>query len=361
MPTAPSPRRVAPESARRLAVTAQGLADRPPATPHRGDIFNLVRRIGCLQLDPTNVVARSHLLVLWSRLGRYDVTEVAALVEQDRALFEYWAHAASLVLSEDWPIHHLRMRTYARGDGVWARRVGDWVAANAALRQHILRELRRRGPLQASELEDQSDVSWRSSGWTNERNVGRMLDFLSVQGKALVAARRGGRRLWDLAERCVPREYRQQRLSDSEAVRRATMRAVRCLGIARARDIPHHFTSGLYPGLPRVLRALEQSGDLIACAVDGLPDTWYVHAADETTLDALERGDWHPRTTLLSPFDNLIRDRERTEMLWGFRFRLEIYTPPAKREFGYFVLPVLDGDELVGRADAARDRARGVL
>jgi uncharacterized protein YcaQ len=357
------PRRIALPLARRLALTRQRLAGPRPA-PDRAGILATIRDLGCLQLDPTSVVARTHLLVLWSRLGAFDPADLEAL-RRDRLLFEYWAHQASLVLAEDYQIHQLTMRTFAAGDRPWHRRVQEWLAANEPLRRSILAELRERGPTLARDLTDATVVPWRSTGWTNQRNLARMLDLLSVKGEVLVAGRAGGQRLWDLAERCLPADLPTEELPEREIVRRATQRSLRALGVARPVHVRRYFTRDTYPGLGEVLAELAGTGQIVPVTVDGggtpLRGDWFVHADDLPLLDRLEAGDWRPRTTLLSPFDNLICNRERTAELFGFDFKLEIYVPKVKRRHGYFVMPLLHGDRLVARADLAVDRADGVL
>jgi uncharacterized protein YcaQ len=351
-----------PALVRRLAVSRQRLTGPPPAAAGPEDIMSVAADLGSLQLDPISVVARSHLLVLWSRLGRYDPADVEDLLWRERRLFEYWTHAAAIVCMDDLPIHSLLMRRYPSER---RRQLREWLAANQALRRSILRRLRAEGPLPTSAFEDRAVTSWQSSGWTAGRNVDRMLDLLWTQGRILVAGRKGQQRVWDLAERWLPDWAPTRRPPEREVVRAAAQRSLRALGVATARDIECHFTAYRYPGLPTVLASLERSGRIerVRLTADGAGRNgpWYVHADDLPLLERLEDGDWQPRTTLLSPFDNLIINRERTERLFGFRFRLEIYVPRAARQYGYYVLPVLHGDTLVGRVDPALDRTNGRL
>jgi uncharacterized protein YcaQ len=303
--------------------------------------------------------------VLWSRLGRYDVAEFERLVWEERRLFEYWAHAASLVLTEDYPIHACAMQMYATRDSAWSERARDWLRANDGLRRHILEELERRGPLASRDFEDRSSGSWTSYGRTDGRNVNRMLSLLNVRGEVLVAGRRGGARLFDLPERCLPSDLPVVELDEREAVERAAELSLRALGVAREAHIRAHFVRGCYPGLRRALAGLEARGRIVRAEIGGdatpaRDGPWFVHTEDVESVQRLAAGEWQPRTTLLSPFDNLICDRARTEELFGFRYRLEIYVPKAERE-GYWVMPILHGDRLVGRADLAVDRARGKL
>jgi uncharacterized protein YcaQ len=306
------------------------------------------------------VVARSHLLVLWSRLGGYDPADLEALLWRERRLFEYWTHAAAIVCTHDYPIHSLLMRRHPRH-----QQLRDWLAANQTLRRSILRQLRASGPLPTRALEDRAEVAWQSSGWTGGRNVDRMLDLLWTQGRIMVAGRQGQQRVWDLAERVLPDWAPTRRPPEREVVRLAAQRSLRALGVATARDIDRHFTAYRYPGLDGVLAALERAGrvERVRVAADGSehPGPWYVHADDLPLLERLQAGDWQPRTTLLSPFDNLLINRERTERLFGFHYRMEIYVPKAARRYGYYVLPILHGDRLVGRVDPAMDRRSGRL
>jgi uncharacterized protein YcaQ len=347
-------------TARRLAVARQRLAGPRPA-PDREGIMDVARDLGCLQLDPISVVARSHLLVLWSRLGTYDPAELDALLWQERRLFEYWSHQASIVLTEDYPIHSWLMRRYPRPRSANGRRTAEWLEANQSLRRHVLLQLRRRGPLRSRDLEDRATRPWRSGGWTNERNVTRMIDVLWTQGKVMVAGRVGVEKTYDLADKLLPAWTPKERLSDRELSRRAVQRSLRALGVATARNIERHFTLYRYPDLPGTLAVLEKNGTIERVDVTDRPGTWFVHAEDLPLLERIQGGDWEPRTTLLSPFDNLIYERDRTELLFGFRFRTEIYVPKAKRQYGYYLLPILHGDRLIGRVDAAMERGQGRL
>ena len=354
--------RVPVTAARRLAVRAQRLeGPMPRGRADRSQILEVCRALRCLQLDPTSAVARSHLLVVHSRLGRFDQAELERLVYEDRELFEYWAHEASLVLTEDLPLHRWEMRTWPRGGGEWRRRMREWWDLNEEFRGHLLDRLRADGPLPLRELEDRSVAPWLSSGWTDQRNVSRMLDLMWVRGHVGIAGREGGQRLWDLMERCLPPDPPAEVLDDAEVTRRATLLALKALGVARAPHIRAHFTRGRYPTLPETLLALRDEGLIEPVDVEGLNGEWWVRAEDIETLAALANGDFRGRTALLSPFDNLLCDRARTEELFGFSHRLEIYTPKAKRRWGYFVLPILHGERLIGRADLRMDRRAGRL
>ena len=366
--TSPAALQVGVGAARRMAVVAQGLdGPVPRRRPGRRELLAVCERLGCLQLDPTGVVARSHLLVLFSRLGAFDPADLDALAYGERRLFEYWAHEASLVLSAEFPLYAWEMRRQAEGTGrggAWLRRLEGWRAENERFQEHVLERLEADGPLAAGAIENRSLTPAISDGWgqVSERSVARMLDLLWVRGEVGVSRREGGKRLWDLLARCLPAELPRETLSDRQVVRRAALRALRMLGVARAPHIRAHFTRNRYPDLEAVLAELAADGVILPVAVGDLGGGWWVHAADAELLASLDSGERRRgRTTLLSPFDNLLCDRARTEQLFGFSHRLEIYVPRAKRRWGYFVMPILHGDRLVGRADLAIDRRAGRL
>lgn len=350
---------LSPQDARRLAITRQQLAG-PRPQPDAAGLMKVMRAIRCLQLDPISAVARSPLLVLWSRLGNYDPALLQRALWRDRQLFEYWAHAASIVLVDDWPVHRLHMAQ--RANGGWRPHTRQWLEENRALREHILERLERDGPLAPGDFDgDVVEEEWHSTGWTNQRTVNQMLDCLWTEGRVMVAGRRGRTRLWDLTHRCLPPDVDAGLRPDRSAViESAVQLSLRALGVGTARHIREHFTRGRYHDLDRAIERLVQQGLLrpVQIEADGevWPGEWFIHADDVPLLQQLQNGAWQPRTTLLSPFDNLICDRDRTEELFDFYFRIEIYVSAAKREYGYYVLPILHGDRLVGRIDPRYDQ-----
>ena len=255
---------------------------------------------------------------------------------------------------EDYPIHRVSMRGYPPQSGLSRHGyVREWLVANDAFRKHVLAELRRRGPLRSRDIEDRAAVPWRTGGWNDARprHVGMLLDLLWDKGEIAIVGRDGNQRLWDLASRSYPKGV--PTVPPGELARTLIDRQLRARGV----DTPAGF-GRLFTERPRgwesALRDLVAEGVAVPVEVDGLPGPLYAHGE---LLDHAFRG----RTVLLSPFDDLISDRARTERLFGMRYRIEIYVPRAKREFGYFVLPILRGDRLVGRIDPAFDRKAGVL
>ena len=368
---------ISPALARRLALARQRLAGPSRSTPvgqppaDTSGLLEVVRDLGCLQLDPIGVVARSHQLVLFSRVGKYDLAHLDQLLWQERSLFEYWAHCASIVLTEDYPLYSPMMRAYPSGDSVYRQRAREWIAKNQELRRYILNRLRREGPLLSRDLEEDGlyPKAWVSTGWTSGRNISRMLDFLWIGGKIMVAGREGIQKRWDLTERVLPEWTPRERLPEREVVRRAAQRSLRALGVATPRQIQYHFTRGRYPNLNRALADLEAEGRIKRVEIrdDGStwPGEWYIHTDDWSLITnhsiTQSLNHWEPRTTLLSPFDNLICDRKRTQQLFNFDYTMEIYVPKHKRKYGYYVLPILHGDRFIGRVDPEMDRERGAL
>lgn len=351
---------LSPTIARRLAVAAQGLAGPLPADPNAAMLATL-RQMRCLQLDPIRVVERTQYLVLWSRLGNYERDHLHRLVHEERHLFEYWAHCASLVLVEDYPIHEYMMRRHGQSGSAWSKRITAWVKENAAFRQSILDALATRGPLRTQDFEDSTQVPWSSGGWTSGRSVAYMLDHLWLSGQIMVAKRNGLERWWDLTERVLPMTSLTGGWRDTQVTYDAAQKSLRALGVGRERDIQRHFIERRYPQLVKVMARLQKEQKVLPVTVEGWPGDWFIHSDTLPLLEQIEAGDWQPRTTLLSPFDNLIRDRDRTEFMWDFFYRIEIYVPPAKRQYGYYVLPILHGDQLIGRIDPRMDWKKGVL
>ncbi|GEP38988.1 hypothetical protein NPS01_26510 [Nocardioides psychrotolerans] len=319
--------------ARRIAIRAQLLdAERPT------DVVETVRHLTLVQLDPTNAIAPSADLVLWSRLGSaYDPQDlVDALDEQRLVDFGGAARAA-----RDMRLFRAEMEQWPGAGELkdWQRRLLGWIEANEECRRDILERLRGDGPLPASELPDSCVVPWPSTGWNNNRNVRMMLEQLVQRGEVAVAGRGGRERLWDLAERIYPDD---PAVPAEEALQVRDEARLRGLGIARAR-------SAKVPGEPH---SVGEAGE--AAVVEGVKGQWRV---DPALLGQPFVG----RTALLSPFDRLVYDRRRMDEVFEFDYVLEMFKPAAHRIWGYYALPVLHDDRLVGKVDARADRDAGVL
>lgn len=357
-------------TARRLAIRRQLLDTQGPSTIAGADkaairrVFDALR---CIQIDPIRAVERTELLVLWSRIGLFDPADLRTLVFEDKALFEDWAHCASIVRMEDWPLFRRLKLDYVEQEARGASRLQRWAQGNAGLLDHVRGQLARRGPLPTGDIDaDVPHEPWTSSGWTSGRSVTRILDYLFARGEVMVADRRGNRKCWQLTSDFLPAWADQRPMDPLEVSRIGLQGALRALGVATDVHIRHHFMRGLYPQMPRVMRELVEAERFLPVTVldaadQSLPGTWYVHASDLPVLEQLRDGDAPGRTVLLSPFDNLICNRQRTRLLFDFDYKIEIYVPVAKRIYGYYVLPILAGDRFLGRVDLHMDRDRASL
>ncbi|WP_029289871.1 DNA glycosylase AlkZ-like family protein [Cellulomonas sp. HZM] len=320
--------------ARRVAVRAQALtADRPDG------LLDAVDRVSLLQLNPTAAIAPSADLVLWSRLGSsYDPRDLEDAVATHR-LFDL---RNTLRPATDLPLYRAEMAEWPgppEGRG-WQVANARWLHDNRRCRDDILDTLRADGPLPAGELPDTCVRPWRSSGWNNSRNVTMMLDLLTQTGDVAVAGWDGRTRLWDLADRVYPFQAYPDVV---EARRLRDERRLHALGIARSRG----------PQCPVEPLDVGEAGE--PAVIEGVRGSWRV---DPVWLDA---GPARPRVALLSPFDRLLHDRKRMTEIFEFEYALEMFKPAAARRWGYYALPVLVGDRLVGKLDATADSARGVL
>jgi uncharacterized protein YcaQ len=299
-------RLVTREEARRIAVRAQ-LLDGSATS-----VLDTVRRLGFLQIDPISTVAPPQHLVLWSRLGPYDVAELDRLLWEEKALLEWNAFIWPI---ESLPLIRARMRRRRTGRYAWERRGAEFLKTNAAFKRFVLRELERSGPMLSREIEGDAKRSWPSHDWYGNRNVALLLELLHGRGVVAIVGRRNGQRLWDLAERWYPEV---EKVPLKEAERLLADQRFRALGVRPTKT------------------------------------GWEAHPE-------VEDGPVPDRVTFLSPFDRLVHDRDRAEALFDFRYRLEMYVPKAKREYGYYVLPLLVGDHLVGRIEPRFDRKSGTL
>jgi uncharacterized protein YcaQ len=336
--------------ARRVALAAQGFGLAKGARVTRRALRAVVARLGCVQIDSVNVLVRSHYLPFFSRLGAYDV----ALLEDElygprRSFAEYWAHEASIVACERWPLLRWRMERAREGRGTWGS-----VARIATERPDLVRDVRDRiaaeGALAASDFENaRGSGSWW--GWSDTK---RALEYLFWSGEITTRRRRTSfEREYDLTARVLPRHVVATRIDEATAHRELVAIAARAFGIATERDLRDYFRLDVADARNAV-RELVEMGELVAIGVEGWRDPGYAVPPLRVPRHALGRA-------LLSPFDNLIWNRPRAERLFAFDYRLEIYTPVAKRVHGYYVLPYLADGRLVARLDLKFDRTNATL
>ena len=349
-------RQISLETARTLAVVKQGLHRRPPLADKQA-LLDSIRRIGLLQLDTVHVVARSHYLVMLSRVGLYDRADLDALLYPDRRLFEQWAHAACLIPVEDyaWFAPRIHARREKPLSQYAARRLGGDPQATI---DAVLERVRQEGPLASRDFEDPRDGR---EGWWDWKPAKTALELLFTWGHLLIDRRENFQRFYDLAERVLPASAEPLRHTVDDWRRWAVLRGVACFGVATYRHVSEYYHQKKTP-VKAVVEALAKEGALLPVEVEGWPDTAYLHPADLPLLDEIEAGQHQPEvTTLLSPFDNLLWDRQRVRDLFGFDYRIEMYTPVAERQYGYYVMPILHRGRLVGRLDPKADRQTRTL
>ncbi len=338
--------------ARRIALAAQGFGAPRPAQPGKRELLKTIERLGVVQIDSVNVVSRTHYLPAFSRLGAYPRPVLEELAwARKRPLFEYWAHEASLLPLGAQPLFRWRMQDAHDGVGTW-KGIARFLRERREFVDRVLDEIRDRGPLSASELDlgHKGEGGWW--GWSESK---RAVECLFWTGELTTATRRGTfERIYGLPETVIPGKILNLPTpARDEAQRELLKTAARAMGVATGRDLRDYFRLGVAETKARIGELVED-GALLPVTVKG----W----REPAFLDPAAR---RPRRieaqALLSPFDNLIWFRERTERMFGVRFRIEIYTPAEKRQHGYYVLPFLEGDALTARVDLKADRKAGVL
>lgn len=340
------------ESVRGLLLAAQGLLAPPRAPAAKADVLAAIRRMGVLQIDTIHIVARSPYLVLWSRLGAYEPRWLDELLAEG-ALFEYWSHAACFLPIEDFALYRGAMLKWRKPTGSWA----TWVEANAEVIARVHERVRAAGPVRSADFARESP----GGTWWDWKPEKIALELLFNQGHLMIARRENFQRLYDLQERVLPGWDDSALPSPEEVQRRQALAAVRALGIAPARWVPDYFRMAK-KGMPQLLAALAAEGLLHTVRVAGWDKPAYVHPDNAGLLEQAAAGALTPtHTTLLSPFDPVVWDRARALELFDFHYRIEVYTPAARRAYGYFTLPILHRGKLVGRLDPKAHRDRGLF
>lgn len=339
--------------ARRLALSAQGFGRVSRGAIAHRQLQAQIERLGVLQIDSVNAVVRSHYLPAFSRLGHYQAEHLDELAwgrARRRRLFEYWGHEASLLPLELYPLLRWRMRRAADGQGIYGQLAKFGVERRDVI-DSVLQAVRERGALGAGSLSTRSEKAGPWWDWSAEKTA---LEWLFAAGEVTVAGRRGFERLYDLPERVIPGELLDQaELDEDEAQRRLLLRSADALGVASEKDLRDYYRLDAGDSKRRVAELVEE-GALLPVTVQGWQQPGYCRG--EPRIPRRVR-----HSALLSPFDSLIWARERTERLFGFRYRLEIYTPQAKRVYGYYVLPFLHHERLLARVDLRSERAAGRL
>jgi uncharacterized protein len=348
------PPSISAAQARRIALAAQGFGRPRPATVGIRQLDAVVRRMGLLQLDSVNVFERSHYLPLFARLGAYDKVDLDRLTFGRKARYtEYWAHEAALIPTETWPLWHWRMQ---RQREKYASNAEDWPIRNRGMMDWLLGELREKGPLQASKVEH--DANQRRGGWWEWSDVKLGLEYLFRFGEVVSAGRTRFERTYALPDQVFPPELLAERVDPHEATKRLMLAAAESYGIATLRDLADYYRL-LQNHAGSALNELVDEGKLLPVTVAGwdrgarpIPAFLHPEARIPRRMDA---------AALLSPFDPVVWERARALRMFGFHYRIEIYTPAPKRIYGYYTLPILMDDAIVGRIDLKSDRQSRVL
>ena len=340
------------DAVRLLHLSVQGLI-KPPARPaEKADVLDAIRRMGALQIDTIHVVARSPYLVLFSRLGNYDPHWLDQLLAEGQ-IFEYWSHAACFLPIEDYPLYVSRMKKYNE-----RYYPSEWGISRQEMVSLVMDRIRGNGPVRSADFERTDGKKGAWWDWKEEKQV---LEYLYTLGDLMIARREKFQRVYDLRERVLPGWEEQQGLPLEEAEDELTVRAVRVLGAAPVGWIPDYFRLPKL-GMPARLERLVKAGRLEQIAVEGWKKPWYLHPENLSLLEHALAGEIEPaHTALLSPFDPLIWDRERTRTLFNFDYALECYLPQPKRRWGYFLLSILHNGALIGRLDAKAYRKERIF
>ncbi len=343
--------------ARQVMLGAQGL-DRLPGRPAlKTDVLETIRRMGVLQIDTIHVINRSPYLVLWSRLGDYQAEWLDELLAEG-ALFEYWAHAACFLPIEDYPLYRRRMLDAINKEELPVKWAMKWAQENPEVIERIRSHLHENGAVRSAEFENKDRPP---GGWWNWKEEKNALEALHITGEVMIARRQNFQRVYDLRQRVLP-DWDDAAIPTTDELRRElTLRTVRALGIALPAWVPDYFRNPK-KGISQRLEALAAEDLLLRLEVEGFEGPAYIHPDRLGLLEEAASGNHEPTlTTLLSPFDPLVWDRQRARELFDFDYTIECYTPAPKRRYGYFTLPILHRGRLVGRLDPKAHRSQGVF
>jgi len=335
---------------RRLALRAQ-LLDGGAQPPGKAGVVEAIKRLGYVQIDTIAVVRRAHHHVLWTRCPDYDPKTLHELQSSDRRIFEYWAHAMAYLPMSDYRYYIPRMRA---GGRVGAH---EWRAKHRNVLDAVLTRIRAEGPLTSKDFEPPPGT--KRGTWWNWKPAKQALEVLFWQGDLMIAERRAFQKVYDLTERVLPPDIDTSPPSDAECARFQARRALCALGVARDREIAEYGRMSTRTHVRTALEELIAAGEVVRVQVEGSTATDHCALADD--LESAGPGAIDADAHLLSPFDGLIIQRARTRWLFGFDYTIECYVPEAKRKYGYFALPILYGDRLVGRLDPKADRKAGRL
>ena len=340
-----------PDAVRGLMIAAQGLHDRPQPRATKKAVRSMIRQMHVLQIDTINVIARSPYLVLWSRLGDYTPRWLDDLLEEG-ALFEYWSHAACFLPIEEYPLYRHVYESWIGG------RAHKWLEEHSEVAKRVLDHIRTHGEARSSDFEC---TDGQKANWWNWKDEKIALEYLFYAGELMVRKRHNFQRIYDLRERVLADVEALPALSPAEAHDQFVLNTVQALGVTKAEWIADYFR--LYKAdVNAALKRLEQQDRLMKVTVNGWKTPGYIHPGNRKQVEAAAKGKIpRSKTTFLSPFDPLVWDRKRALELFNFDYKIEVYTPALKRKYGYFTLPILYNNALIGRIDPKAHRKEGIF
>jgi uncharacterized protein YcaQ len=339
------------DAVRGLMIAAQGLDDRPRPRPTKKAVRSIIRQMHILQIDTINVIARSPYLVLWSRLGDYNPRWLEDLLAEG-ALFEYWSHAACFLPIEEYPLYrHLYDNGFGGG-------VHKWLDEHATVAKTVLDHIRAHGEARSSDFERSGGQKTKWFDWKDEKIA---LEYLFLSGELMVRRRHNFQRIYDLRERVLPGSDELDEVPLADAHDQFVLNTIQALGVTKAEWIADYFRLSK-TDTKAALKRLAQQGRLMPVEVEGWNVPGYIHPGDRKKVEAVANGEIpRSKTTFLSPFDPLVWDRARALDLFNFDYKIEVYTPAPKRKYGYFTLPILYNNALIGRIDPKAHRKEGIF
>lgn len=354
------------QDARRLFLVKQHLAGSFPKGKFEENLISILRDTTYIQWDPVTVVAPSHMISLWSRIGNFDWNEVDTQLFKTKNIFLHYAPIAFLVLTEDYPIYLSLMKNFPHSMGrAWRSHITqaeNFISSHKNLSKQVLNRLSE----SAKGIGDFRDLGKREKspdGWSSGNEVSTLLFYLHMHGETMISGRSGAQNLWSLTRDFLPDWAPKEVLSDGELEKRMALRSFNALGVATELDINRYYVRGRYWMLREILNSLEEEGKIRKIDVEGGGNRkiYYVVEEDLKLLDNLDSIDWNSNIRIISPFDNIMNFRDRAERLFNFKYTLEQFVPKDKRKFGTYVLPVLWQDRLVGRIDAKLEKESKIL
>jgi uncharacterized protein len=339
------------DAVRGLMIAAQGLDDRPRPRPTKKAVRSIIRQMHILQIDTINVIARSPYLVLWSRLGDYNPRWLDDLLAEG-ALFEYWSHAACFLPIEEYPLYRHLYDSWLGG------RARKWLDENSTVAETVLDHVRLNGETRSSDFER---TDGQKTNWFNWKDEKIALEYLFYAGELMVRKRHNFQRIYDLRQRVLPGSDEPDEVPPADAHDQFVLNTIQALGVTKAEWIADYFR--LYKtDVKAALKRLEKKDRLMTVEVEGWNAPGYIHPEDRKRAEAAAQGEIsRSKTTFLSPFDPLVWDRARALDLFNFDYKIEVYTPAPKRKYGYFTLPILYNNALIGRIDPKAHRKEGIF